>query len=753
MDVVPPLRLLRHDRGVFALVYPRDTRAIVFDILSYTWGKPEETAYGSEVHGIAGVTWELTIARQKLEDIKRFMVAANVEYLWVDCVCIKQDDEQEKSTEVTRMGDYYRAALTCHVLMDMPEVWDPQQIVSNLKFVDHVLGHMSEATLAAQAPGLTPEMRAYLEQWADAQWTFAIPKNIVRAAAIDMGVLNCYSTCVNNVMSLFKNPYFTRVWTFQEMILGKNIRMWAIDSAHISDIGQLNTWIDLATESMLKAAKLHDWIVQSRALMSASVSAITRVIEEDIVLLRHLQLVVMGIEGARTDIISGGPSWWYDNHKGISNIFSAIAIIPRTCSQKADLFRGLLGIFSGLFNDDEIRRDVSGEDTETMSFNFFKQLSIKTEHAWTKLAVSTAERGDRDWIPVVEGHSGVITTECFAGVMKLGKTDTKGRAKAEATTGLKGTPRKFASVRLLQSISNNGYQFVFQGCNCGKKVKTGHIHKQLIPTTNQPRDVVKDETGRILVHCATVLGSLLDPDSSLVDFRKKLLRKLQPNWQISDPNAKPTKWEDRCVSGTSWEDPHPHDMRVHNRSFNYRMVDLNGFDCQLATENTAKVSCEVRVNCGCIYIAPFSFIFQGLTAVAGSSLGDLTAVSDDDRRIKLQDGSGLVQIGDVGKTFNLVAFDGDVSAYKSYATLCRRKKVNKRVPPQRLWPSGRALVSEDFSHGLTSQMRDYGYVDTEGSGNLLICRNHLADPYRIIGACLDKRMVTVKEGTKSVKIR
>ena len=371
------------------LVYPRGTQVSGFDIVSYTWGKPEETAYGSEVHGIAGVTWKISIARKKLSDIKRFMVAANVEYLWVDCVCIRQDDEQEKSTEFVDMGEYYRAAHTCHISMDMTKVWDPQQIVGNLKFIDHVLDHMSEATLAAQAPGLTPEMRTHLKGWADAQWTFSIPKNTVRAAAIDVGVLNCYSTCTHNVVSLFQNPYFTRVWTFQEMILGKNVRMWAIDSKHISDIGELNTWIDLATESTLKAAKLHDWIVQSRVLMSASVSAITRVIEEDIILLRNLQLVVMGIEGARTDIISGGPNWWYDNHKGISNIFSAIAIIPRECSQEADLFRGLLGIFSGLFNADEIQRDLSGKDTKTMSFNFFKQLSIKTEHAWTKLAIST----------------------------------------------------------------------------------------------------------------------------------------------------------------------------------------------------------------------------------------------------------------------------------------------------------------------------------------------------------------------------
>jgi hypothetical protein len=38
-------------------------------------------------------------------------------------------------------------------------------------------------------------------------------------------------------------------------------------------------------------------------------------------------------------------------------------------------------------------------------------------------------------------------------------------------------------------------------------------------------------------------------------------------------------------------------------------------------------------------------------------------------------------------------------------------------------------------------IRIYGYVKTEGSGNLLICKKG-AGPYKIVGACIDETMAS-----------
>ncbi|KAF7556000.1 hypothetical protein G7Z17_g1730 [Cylindrodendrum hubeiense] len=743
-----PLRLLTHSNGKFFVVDPRAYNVIKFDILSYTWGQ-ETSPYNC---GISGVDWNVTISQEKLQDIMRLMVADNVQYLWVDCVCINQTDEMEKVAEIPKMYEYYRSAEKCYILIDMVEEWIPQTIVDDLKFIDHVLDHMPAAALASDSVGLTQNLINRLAEWANRPWKFDIDEPIVRSAAINLGVLNCYSTCVSHVRSLFDNVYFTRVWTFQEMILGKNITMWGVNPKSIFYLGQLHTWMDLATDSNDKALKLRDWIEKGRFLNTASVNAILRVIEENIIFLSGLQTQVKGMNSARTDIINGGSHWWRENYKGISNIFSAVSIRPRECKKRADIFRGLLGVFSGLFTQEEVDTDMSGDDIKRISFNFFRKLSAETGLAWTNLAVSSRDReGGWNWIPVVENDNQIMTTDCFAGVVSLGRLKKEGRAKAAAMTGVLGTPRKLMKIRLSQG--NGDFQFTFKGCNCGKKLKTGMFSSERIPTYDQPRDVVKDETGRILVHCATILGAIMDPGcDDVVEYRRRLLEKLQPMWDISDPSAKPVRWMDRSVSGTFWEDPSAMGFRAHNMSMNYRMVDITECGSRLANGSTASISCHVTVNCGCTIVAPFALIFEAITAVEGSSLGNTTGFLDNDNRIVLTDGLGLVQVGDVGKAFDLVTFAGDVQAHRLYSASCRRKKMNEPIYHEVALPSGRALVKEEFTHDAMDMMRDYGFVNTGGSGNLLICRKHPMDPYKIVGVCIDKSIPN-KKGEGMVTIR
>lgn len=745
-----PLRLLSCTNGVLSVIDPRAHSVAEYDIISYTWGD-KAIEYDPQ---IPGVTWTVSIHPSKLEDIRRFMVHAGIRYLWADCVCINQSNEAEKDAEITRMYEYYRFATTCHILVSMDEVWDPQGIIEDLRFVDHVLGNMRGASLASEAVGLTQNLIDRLAHWGTSRaWAFELSSATVRSAGVDLGLVNCYATCINRVRSVFNNAYFSRIWTFQEMILGKQITMWGVSPDHIACIGAMHTWMDLGTDVTDKAIKLFEWIENCRVLNTGTVNAVLGVIGEDVISLEALRTQVQGINSARTDVINGGPLWWCENYKGITNVFSAVSIRPRMSTYKADIFRGLLGIFHGLFDKDEVRTHLSGNDNEIerISFNFFQRLSSRTGLAWTKLAVSSNERVEGwDWIPSVE-NSPIVTTDCFAGVAILGRLKQKGRAKAEATAGIEGTPKKYTKIKLLQG--DGSFRFQFRGCNCGKKIKAGWFKRKLIPTNNQPRDIVRDETGRVLVQCATILGAILDPGSQdIAEYRRRLLGKLRPHWNISDPSAKPVGWVDRSVSGTFWEHPNHNGFRAHNLSMNYTLRDMVRCDSRLATGTTAGISCELTVNCGCTIVAPFSLVFEAITSIEGSSLGGTSALLDKDNRIVLQDGLGLVQIADVGRTFSLVSFGGDIRAHRAMSALCRDRKAHKAVYPDRPWPTGRALVPDDFTHDTMDGMRDYGYVDTEGSGNLLICRKHPMDPYRIIGVCIDQ-YIPSKKGLDQVTIR
>ena len=145
-----------------------------------------------------------------------------------------------------------------------------------------------------------------------------------------------------------------------------------------------------------------------------------------------------------------------------------------------------------------------------------------------------------------------------------------------------------------------------------------------------------------------------------------------------------------------------------------------------------------------------------------SSLGGISVSLDQQDRITLSDGLGLVQVSD-NKTFKLIATGGDIDYHKDYATRCRSVKNHKPVYTKKKIPQGRALVREEFTHGIADAMRDYAYVDltvktmrdmdvVRGPGNLFLCRNHVVAPYRIIGVCIDNEIAN-KGGRSEVTIR
>lgn len=740
-----PSRLLGQTAGNFFVFDPRAHQVTRFDIISYTWG---ETIEPHEC-GIEGVDWNVVIRPQKLQEIKNFMIHAAIPYMWVDCVCINQNNETEKAAEIAKMYEYYKQADRCHILIDMDQVWNPRQILKDLRYLNHILVTMTGASLAS-ASHLGQDINNFLANWETVEWTFAIDKETSESAGIELGVLNCYSTCISHVRSLFHNLYFSRVWTFQEMLLGKNITMWGTNGKEISSIGELGTWMELSRDSQDKAYKLEAWIEGCRVLKMELIEMILMVIKDDQLSLDGLQTQVKGVDSARTDIVNGGAQWWRQNHQGVSNVFSAISIIPRNCGNKADIFRGLLGVFSGLFTAEEVESDLGGEDIEQISFAFFRKLSIETTQAWTKLAVSSEQRGEWDWIPVVANHSKLMTTDVFAGVINLGPMKQKKRALAKATalTGIGKTPRKYMRLQL-HHVHNREFEFVFKGCNCGRNIKTGMFSSEQIATNNTPTAVPWDLTGRTLVQCATILGSILDPGCNLLEYRRRFLQKLRPFWKITDPTAKPPGWIERCVNGTAWENP---SLRPHNLSMNWRMVGITDCGSRLENDSTSNISCEVTINCGCKIIAPFSWIFEAITSVEGSSLGDTTARLDKSNRIILQDGMGLVQVGDINKTFNIVAFGGDVGFHKEHGAKCRNTREDRGFSLKKFAPSGRAIVPEEFEHGAMNMMRDYGYVPTGGSGNLLICRNQPFGQYKIVGVCIDENIPT-KKAQHAVSIR
>ena len=75
-----------------------------YEALSYTWGQPLFPEVLHTDNGVLRITENLALALRRLRFKER------VRYLWVDAVCINQNDATDKSRQVAMMGSIYKSA-------------------------------------------------------------------------------------------------------------------------------------------------------------------------------------------------------------------------------------------------------------------------------------------------------------------------------------------------------------------------------------------------------------------------------------------------------------------------------------------------------------------------------------------------------------------------------------------------------------------------------------------------------------------
>jgi hypothetical protein len=79
--------------------------------LSYCWGGPQTFQTNKEniQHHFSGISFDALPAT--LRDAILVTRELNLQYLWVDCLCIVQDDENDKARELIKMPDIYHGAI------------------------------------------------------------------------------------------------------------------------------------------------------------------------------------------------------------------------------------------------------------------------------------------------------------------------------------------------------------------------------------------------------------------------------------------------------------------------------------------------------------------------------------------------------------------------------------------------------------------------------------------------------------------
>ncbi|KAJ3105490.1 hypothetical protein HK100_003889, partial [Physocladia obscura] len=84
-----------------------------FAIVSYVWGSIE---HNKTLPDVIGCNWDIhSISAEGLAAVEELTQACGLQYVWVDVLCISQNNAAEKQEEISRMHLYYASATVCLV--------------------------------------------------------------------------------------------------------------------------------------------------------------------------------------------------------------------------------------------------------------------------------------------------------------------------------------------------------------------------------------------------------------------------------------------------------------------------------------------------------------------------------------------------------------------------------------------------------------------------------------------------------------
>jgi hypothetical protein len=182
--------------------YPDQERGVAYKALSYTWGGSMHTREpGLPTVLVDGCEIELT---ENLHSALRHIRCQDRDAtLWVDAICINQQDPREKGHQVQHMGDVYAGAEEVLVWLG-PSSANIDALLQSISWVD------ARAT-EAQAVGSKEDWRSLCHR-------------LMNQRPPEIG-LEDLSEMRQTVEELLRRPWFTRVWVLQEVAKARTARI------------------------------------------------------------------------------------------------------------------------------------------------------------------------------------------------------------------------------------------------------------------------------------------------------------------------------------------------------------------------------------------------------------------------------------------------------------------------------------------------------------------------------------------------
>lgn len=161
--------------------------------ISYPWGPPEDPHHPVTIDGV-----EFAVRDNAYRILMRLRQSNEMVKVWIDSLCINQEDKAEKSTQIQLMYSIYKRASRTIIWLGSAE--DAGEIVDYIRTID------TESIFMEFSPG-------WQELWRYSNKSFIL--DMVQEHPRK-------EYLVNGMARLLSAAYFTRVWIRQEAALGGN---------------------------------------------------------------------------------------------------------------------------------------------------------------------------------------------------------------------------------------------------------------------------------------------------------------------------------------------------------------------------------------------------------------------------------------------------------------------------------------------------------------------------------------------------
>ncbi|KAH7359715.1 heterokaryon incompatibility protein-domain-containing protein [Pyrenochaeta sp. MPI-SDFR-AT-0127] len=288
---------------------------------------------------------------------------------WIDAICINQDDENEKSEQVIRMGDIYSMASRVWIWTGLPsKIFKTDPEFSDLRRALAFYTQDSIRVFDTQEPG-EKVLKSLFGQFVDYQRQLVVERSVARMQAMGISIepgpmmemvykryaqladqvspqvtYGVFNNFLRQLADLLEQPYFERTWIIQEYILNPRqpialLGNFVFDLDHITHMG---VRLSHERQFMNDYVKVHVYGVLSRLGNLISITLARERWHN-----RPLEGFRMSVDSSELRYSINQPEAAFSHlPPGEKLDYLLHAFFTRQCSNDLDYFYGILGFFN-----------------------------------------------------------------------------------------------------------------------------------------------------------------------------------------------------------------------------------------------------------------------------------------------------------------------------------------------------------------------------------------------------------------------